>query len=146
MGWGFPLNFPFAELYIVTGMDVAADFTMGALVHAVEVATVGVHTFGIEFIGADIVGVVGMAWAITLTLYLLFTGALVLFFSAILGLGIFLVKELMFWEGALVHGCSCVWGWALGLGPSFPPIIGMSSSSGSRKDRDRALCSRDCTI
>ena len=85
---------------------------------AVEVATVGVGTAGIEFTGA--VGVVGKGWAITLTLYLLFTSALaLLFFSAILGTRAFLVKELL-WEGMLVSGCNWGWGWGLGLGPSLP--------------------------
>ena len=81
-------------------MDVAADLTRGVRVVAVEVATVGVGTVGIEFTHTVRVGVVGMGWAITLTLYLLFTGTLVLlFFSATLGPGVLLFKELLFWEG-----------------------------------------------
>ena len=72
---------------------------------------------GIGFVGKVEVGVVGKGWAITLTLYLLFTGALVLFFSAFLGTRVFLIKELL-WEGVLV--CNCDWGWGLGLGPSSP--------------------------
>ena len=123
VGWGIPSNFPYAKLYTVTGMDVATDFTMGVWVDAVEVTTVGV---GIGFISAVGVGVVGKGWAITLTLYLLFTGALVLiFFSAILGPGVFLVTDLLFWEGVLVHGCDWVWGW----GQAYPPTLGMSLSS-----------------
>ena len=60
-------------------MDVAADFTTGIWVVEVEVATVGVGTAGgIEFLGN--VGMVGKGWAITLTWYLLFTGALALLF------------------------------------------------------------------
>ena len=99
-------------------MDVADDFTMGLWMDAVEVATVGVR---IGFMGAAGVGVVGKGWAITLTLYLLFAGALVLFFfSAILDPGDFLVKELLFWEGVLVCGCDWVWECGLGLGPSLP--------------------------
>ena len=114
-----PLNVPCARLYAITRMDVAADFTMGIWVDAVEMANVGV---GIGFLGTVRVGEVGKGWAITATLYLLFAGALILFyFSAILGAGDFLVKELLFWEGVLVHGCDCVWGWGLGLGPSLPP-------------------------
>ena len=50
-------------------MDVAAYFMMGIWVDTVDMATVGV---GIGLMGADIVGVVGKSWAITLTLYLLF--------------------------------------------------------------------------
>ena len=73
-------------------MDVAADFTMGILVVAVELPTVGVGAAGgIGFTGK--VGVVGKGWVIILTLYLLFTGALALFFSAFLGTRVFLVKE-----------------------------------------------------
>ena len=86
--WGLHLNFPFARLYTVTRMDVAADFTTGVWVDVVEVVTVGV---GIGFMGTNVVGLVGKGWAITLTLYLLFAGTLVLFFSAILCPGVFLV-------------------------------------------------------
>ena len=50
-----------------------------------------------------------MGWAITLTFYLLKTGALVLLFlSAILGPGVFLVKGLLLWEGVLLLGCDWV--------------------------------------
>ena len=75
-------------------MDVAADFTMDIWVDAVEVATVEVGTAGrIGFTGN--VGVAGNGWAITLTLYLLFTGALALiFFYAFMGTRVFLIKEL----------------------------------------------------
>ena len=69
-----------------------------------------------------------MGWAVTLTLSLLFTGALVaLFFSAILGPGVFLAKELLSWEGALACGCNWVgigaWVWD----QAFPQTLGMSS-------------------
>ena len=65
-------------------MDVAADSTMGIWVVTVEVTTFGVGTAGgIGFMDEIEVGVVGKGWAITLTLYLLFTSALaLLFFSA----------------------------------------------------------------
>ena len=96
-------------------MDVAADFTMGIWVVAVEVDTVGAGTAGvIGFTGK--VGVVGKGWMITLTMYLLFTNALaLLLFSTFFSTGVFLVKELL-WEGVLVHGCN----WGYGLGPSLP--------------------------
>ena len=111
VGWEIPSNFPCAKLYTVTGMVVAADFTTGIWVDAVEVATVGVGTDLIGFTGTDIVGVVGKGWAISLSLHLLFTGALVLLFlSAIFHPGAFLVNGLLFWEGMLVHGCDWVWG------------------------------------
>ena len=111
--------FPFAKLYTITGMDMAEDFTMGVWVEVV--ATVWVDTVGVEFTGTVGVGVVGMGWAITLTLYLLLVSTLVLlFFSFILGPGAFLVMGLLFWGGALVLGWSWVWDWGLGLGPSLP--------------------------
>ena len=76
-------------------MNVAADFTTGIWVVAVDVATVGVGSVG----GTGFTGegwVVGKGWAITLNLYLLFTSALaLLFFSAFLGTRNFLVKELL---------------------------------------------------
>ena len=100
-------------------MDMAADFIMGIWVEVV--ATVGLGTVGVEFTGVIGVGVVGMTWAITLTLYLLFTGALVLLIlSAILGPGVFLVNGLLLCEGALLFGCDWVWGWGLGFEPSLP--------------------------
>ena len=82
---------------------MAANFTMGIWMDAVDMATVGV---GIRLTCVVVVMVVCKGWAITLTLHLLFTGALVLLFlSAILGPGVFLVMQLFFLEGVLVHGC-----------------------------------------
>ena len=103
---------------------MAADFTMGLWVDAIEVPTVVVGaTGGIGFMAAVGAGVVGNSWAFTLTLYLLFTGALaLLFFSAVLGTRVFLVEELL-WEGVLVYGCDWVWG------QGYPPTLGMFSSS-----------------
>ena len=70
------------------------------------------------------VGVVGKGLAITLTLYLLFTGALaLLFLSAFLGTKAFPVEELL-WEGVVMCGCYWVWGWGLGFGPSLPSNSG----------------------
>ena len=97
---------------------MAADFTMGIWVDALDMAALGV---GIGLTGADVVGVVGKGWAITLTLYLLFAGTLVLlFFSIILGPGDFLVNGLLFCGGVLVYGCDWVWSWDLGSGPRLP--------------------------
>ena len=88
--WGLPLNHPHAKLYTVTRMDVEADNIIGIWVDVVKLITVGV---GIGLMRADVVGVIGKGWAITLTLYLHFACTLVLlFFSAILGPGVFLVK------------------------------------------------------
>ena len=116
-GKGF-LQISLVPNYIVTGMDVADDFTTGIWVVTVKVATVGVGTAGSTgFMGE--VRVAGKGWAITLTFYLLFTGALaLLFWSTFLGTKAFLVEEFLSWEGVLVHGCNC--GWGLGLGPNLP--------------------------
>ena len=49
---GIPLNFPCTKLYAVTVINVAADFTTGIWVVAVEVTTVGVGSAcGIGFTG-----------------------------------------------------------------------------------------------
>ena len=119
VGQGIPSNFPCAKLHTVIGIDVAADFTMGIRVVAVEVATVGVGAaVWIGFTGKVEAGVVGKGWVISLTSYLLFTSALaLLFLSAFLGTRVFLIKELL-WEGVLMHGCN--WGWDWGLGSSLP--------------------------
>ena len=69
------------------------------------VATVGVGS--VDKVGlADKVGLVGVGCAITLTLYLLFTGTLaLLFFSAFLGIGVLLGEEFLSGENMLV----CSW-------------------------------------
>ena len=96
-------------------MDAATDFTIGIWVEIV--AIMGVGTIGVKFTGAVGVAVVGMGWAIILTLYLLLAGTLVLLlFSFILGPGAFLVMGLLFLGGALVFGCGWVWGWGHGFG------------------------------
>ena len=80
------------------------------------VATVGISTVGVKFTGEVSIGVVGIDWAVILTLYLLLVGTLVLLFfcSDILGPGAFLVGLLFWgglvWEGVLVLGCGYVWG------------------------------------
>ena len=103
MGLGIPLNLPWARLYTVTGMHVAANFVTGIWVVAVAVATVGVGSAGgIGFRGK--VGLVGICWVITLTLSPRFTGTLaLLFFSAFWGLGTFLCEEFVLGEDILVH-------------------------------------------
>ena len=105
-------------------MDVAPDVTTGIWVVAVGMATVEVGSAGrIGFTGE--VGLAGIGWVITLTLYLLFPGALALLsLSAFLGTMVFLVKEFPSWEGVLV--CGCDWGWGLGLGPSLLLALGTS--------------------
>ena len=83
---------------------VAADFATGVWVVTIEVTTVGVGSVGrVGLLGK--VGLVGIGWAITLTLNLLFTAALALFFfSAFLGIGVFLGEEFLLDENMLVCG------------------------------------------
>ena len=97
-------------------MDVAVDLTPGIWVEAV--ATVGV--------GAGGVVVVGTVWARTLSLYPILVIMVFFLLSLALGPGAFLIMGLVLgWVG---HGwvccswvcCGWVWGWGLGLGPSFP--------------------------
>ena len=57
---------------------MAADFTVGIRVDALDMAAVGV---GIGITGTDVFCVAGKDWVITLTLYLLFAGTLVLLLS-----------------------------------------------------------------
>ena len=101
-------------------MDVVTEFTMG--IWEEVVATVGIGTVGLKFTGAIAIGLIGMGWEIALILYLLLLGPLIhLFFSSdILGPRTFLMGLLFWarlvWEGELVFGCDCVWGWGLGLG------------------------------
>ena len=101
-------------------MDVAADLTMAIWVEVV--ATVGIGAVRDKFTGAVGIGVTGIGWVITLTLYLLLVGTFVLLFfcSDTLSPGAFLVMGLLFWEGALVPGCGWIWGGSLGLGLSLP--------------------------
>ena len=64
------------------------------------------------------VGLAGIGWAITLTLNLLFTGALaLLFFSAFLGAGVFLGKGFVLGENTLVCG------WLPSLPSSFKYVF-----------------------
>ena len=67
VGEGASANFPIANMYIVTGMDSAADLTTGVWVEVVAIFGIG----AVEFTGVVGVVVVGMGWAITLPLYLL---------------------------------------------------------------------------
>ena len=93
---------------------MAADFTMGVWVKTV--ATVGVGA--VEFTDAVAVGVVGMGWAIALTLYFLLAGT-VLLLSLNLGFGAFL--------GCYFGDCTGAWLW-LGLGLE----LGLGLGSGTK--------------
>ena len=76
---------------------VAADFATGIWVVTVVLTTVGLGSAGEDKL-------VGIGWAITLTLNLLFTGALALFFfSAFLGTRVFHGEEFLSWKK-----CWCV--------------------------------------
>ena len=94
LAWGISVGQgTFAKLYTITSMDVAADFVMDIWVTVV--ATMGIGIVGVKFTCVAGIGVVGMGWAITPTLYLLLAGTLVLFFlSVTLVPGAFLVKGL----------------------------------------------------
>ena len=96
-------------------MDVAADLVTGVWVEIL--ATMGVGA--VEFTGA--VGVVGIGWASTLTLYLVLLSMVLFLLSLAFGPGAFLIMGLVLgWVGHCWVCCGQVWGWGLGLGPSFP--------------------------
>ena len=130
-------------------MDMAVDFVTGVWVDAVDVATVGV---GSGLTGVDVAWVVGKGWTITLTLYLLFAGTLaLLFLSATLDPGAFLLMGCYFWEGPwclFVAGSGAVGFWveAWVWDQVCPPIPNRFSSYGARRGRDRCLCSRGCNL
>ena len=87
VGYGTSLNFPFVKLYTITTMDAAAVLTTDIWVEVV--ATVGVYAVG--------VGVVGVGWTFTLTLYPLLVSMVLLLLSFVLGPGAFLLMGLLFW-------------------------------------------------
>ena len=97
-------------------MNTAVDLVTGIWGEAVAIVGAG----AVEFTGAAGVGVVGMGWAITFTLYLPLASMVLLFLSLVLGPRASLVMGLAIWGDALVLGCSWVWGWSLGMGPSLP--------------------------
>ena len=112
-GWGLSVvsKFPLTRLYIVIGIVSVTDLTVGICVVWVEVvATMGEGA--VKVTGVVIVGVLGIGWAISLTLYLLLASTLVFLFS------FFLVVAVTLCGGPLLLGCVCAWG--LCLGPSFP--------------------------
>ena len=97
------------------GMDVAADLVTGVWVEVL--ATVGVGA--VDCTGA--VGLVLTGWTSTLTLYFLLASTVLFLLSFALGPGAFLIMGLVLdWVGHGWVGCGQVWGWGLGLGPSFP--------------------------
>ena len=108
------MNLPWAKLYTITGIRldltvVVAGFATGIWAEV----TIVVTAIGVGSAGK--VGFMGKGCTNTLTLNLLFTGALALFFfSAFLGTGVFHGKELL--SGKKVLVCGCGWGWV----PSLP--------------------------
>ena len=115
---GTSANCPMASLCIVTGKDSAVDLIIGVCV--LTVTTMGA--------GAVEVGVEGVGWLSTLSLYLLLAIIIFLLLSVtlILGPGDFLTLGFVLgWAGLSWFGCICiccswVWGWGLGLGLSLP--------------------------
>ena len=101
-GHGTSANFPVANLYTITGIDaVAVDLVTGVWVEVV--ATVGVGAVG--------VGMEGIDWVSTLTLYLLLVSIVLLLLSLALSPWAFVVMGLLFQGGALVLVlCKVVWG------------------------------------
>ena len=90
VGHGTLANYPMAGLCIVTSIDSAVDLTIGVCV--LTVATVGA--------GAVEVGVEGVGWVSTLTLYFLLAIIVFLLLSFTLGAGDFLTLELVLgWAG-----------------------------------------------
>ena len=133
VGCGTLANCPMASLCIVTSIDSAVDLTIG--VFALRVTTMEA--------GAIEVGVEGVGWVSTLTLYLLLAIIVFLPLSFTLGSGDFLTLGLVLcWAGLCWFcciwtccdwvGCSWILGWVLDLGPSLPsnsryvPIFQMS--------------------
>ena len=128
VGYGTSANIPVANLYTITGMDVAADLVTGIWVEVVATVRVGAVGVMLE----------GIGWASTLTVYLLLASTVPLLFSLVLSPRAFLVMGLLFWGQVLVlgcgwvgHGCVCcswVWGWGLVWDQAFPLIPNMFSS------------------
>ena len=98
VGGGTLANCPMASLCIVTSIDSAVDLTIGVCV--LTVATMGA--------GAVEVGVEGVGWVSTLTLYLLL--AIIIFLHLLLMLGArdFLTLGLVLGLASLCCFC-CTW-------------------------------------
>ena len=97
-GHGTSANCPLASLCIVTSIDSAVDLTTGICV--LTVTTVGA--------GAVEVGMEGVGWLNTLTLYLLLAIIVFLLLSFTLGAGDFLTLGLVIGWASLCWLC-CTW-------------------------------------
>ena len=96
-------------------MDIVADLVTGVWVEVVATVGAGVVEFtgGIEVVCTGLVS--------TLTLYFLLASMVFFLLSLALGPGTFLIIGLVLgWVGCGWVCCGWVWGWGLGLGPSFP--------------------------
>ena len=113
----------------------------GIWVVAMVLTTVGLGSAGkVGSMGKG--GLLGIGWAITLTLNFLFTGALDLyFFSTFLGTRVFFMAK------SFCHG---KWFWCVVVigvgGQACLLVLSTFSSFLSGMDRDGALCSRGCMI
>ena len=113
----------------------AADFATGIWGVTVIVTTARAGSAG-KMGFTDKYGLAGIGYAITLTLNLLFTGVLALFFySTFLGTRVFCQAK----------SCCCTA--AVGVGyQTYPLVLNMFSFFLLAMDRDGVLCSRGCRI
>ena len=95
VGCGTLANCPMASLCIVTSIDCAVDLTIGVCVLIVATMKVGAVEVGVE----------GVDWVSTLTLYLLLAVIGFLLLSFTLGAGDFLTLGLVLGWGGLCWFC-----------------------------------------
>ena len=85
VGNGTSASFPIANLYTITGIDSAVDLTTGVWVLTVVTVRAGAVEVGVE----------GIGWVSTLTLYLLLASMVLFFLSFAFGPGAFLIIGLV---------------------------------------------------
>ena len=128
VGHGTSANCPTASLCIVTGRDSAVDLTIAVCVLTVTTVVAGAVAVGVE----------GIGWVITLTLYLLLAIMFFLLLSVtfILGPGDFLALGFVLgwaglsWFGCIQVCCSWVLDWAWTWDQVSLPVLGIFSSFG----------------
>ena len=98
VGCGTLANHPMASLCIVTSLDSAVDLTIGVCVPTVATMGAGVVEVGVE----------GVGWVSTLSLYILLDITLFLLLSLTLGAGDFLTLVLVLGWAGLCWFC-CTW-------------------------------------
>ena len=119
--WDLSKLFHLASLCIITGIDSAVDLIFG-------VCVLTLPTMGVDAVE---VGVKGVSWVNTLTLYLPLPIIVFLLLPLTVGAGDFLTLGLVLgWAGHSWFcciwtccdwvGCDWVWGWDFGLGTKSP--------------------------